>query len=151
MDLFKDEPRAPLRANVAHRKTAAERMLEILEKVKPSDLSIQDAIDRGVLDPFGVTQEVRDAFARLRPAEQIFAAFWGVEGVDSKAHLALCRHAALMERDGLLRGLKVDKDMLVVEVTAVDILDDVIPPGIEVGPELSAAALRCKQALRGHE
>lgn len=151
MDLFKDEPRAPLRATVAHRKTAAERMLEILEKVKPSDLSIQDAIDRGVLDPFGVTQEVRDAFARLRPSEQIFAAFWGVAGVDSKAHLALCRHAAFMERDGLLRDLKVDRSLIAVEVSESDGLDDVIPPGTEVGPELAAAALRCRRALRGEK
>ena len=151
MDLFKDEPRAPLRANVAQRKTPAERMLEILEKVKPSDLSIQDAIDRGVLDPFGVTQEVRDAFARLKPSEQIFAAFWGVAGVDGKALLALCRHAAFMERDGLLRDLKVDKELIACPVSDSDGLDDVIPPGTPVGPELAAAALRCKQALRGQQ
>lgn len=150
MALFDDSPRAPLRA-VEKRKPITDRLLDILEKVRPSDLSIQDAIQRGVLDPFGVTQEVRDAFARLRPSEQIFAAFHGVEGVDGDALLALCRHAAFMERDGLLRDLKVNKELIACPVSDSDGLDDVIPPGTPVGPELSAAALRCKQALRGQQ
>lgn len=150
MALFDDTPRAPLRANV-ERKTPAERMLEIMEKVRPTDLSIRDAIARGVLDPFGVTQEVRDAFARLRPSEQVFAAFFGVEGVNAEAHMELCRHTAKMERAGLLRDLKVDRSAIECGPVESDGLDHVIPPGVEVGPELAAAVLRCREQLRSKQ
>lgn len=151
MSIFDDDaPRAPLRATV-QRKTPAERLLEILEKVKPSDLSIQDAIKRGALDPFGVTQEVRDAFARLRPSEQMFAAFFEAPGVDQKALAALCRHTAKMERAGLLRDLKVDRSLINCAPVESDGLDHVIPPGVEVGPELAAAVLRCREQLRSKQ
>ncbi|QHJ80422.1 MAG: hypothetical protein [Bacteriophage sp.] len=143
MEIFGSNGVAPVR-----RKTSAEKLLEILEKVTPTDLSIQDAIDRGVLDRFGVTQEVRDAFARLRPSEQIFAAFFGVEGVNDEAMMALCRHTANMERAGLLRDLKVDRSLIECAPVESDGLDHVIPPGVEVGPELAAAVLRCREQLR---
>lgn len=146
MGIFGSNGVAPVR-----RKSSAEKLLEILEKVRPADLSIQDAIDRGVLDPFGVTQDVRDAFARLRPSEQLFAAFFGVEGVNVEAHLELCRHTAKMERAGLLRDLKVDKELIACPVSDSDGLDYVIPPGTEVGPELAAAVLRCRNELRSQK
>lgn len=146
MEIFGSNGVAPVR-----RKTSGEKLLEILEKVRPADLSIQDAIDRGVLDPFGVTQDVRDAFARLRPSEQIFAAFFGVEGVNDEAMMALCRHAAKMERAGLLRDLKVDRSAIECGPVESDGLDHVIPPGVEVGPELAAAVLRCREQLRSKQ
>lgn len=146
MEIFGSNGVAPVR-----RKTSGEKLLEILEKVRPADLSIQDAIDRGVLDPFGVTQDVRDAFARLRPSEQIFAAFFGVEGVDDEAMMALCRHTAKMERAGLLRDLKVDRSAIECAPVESDGLDHVIPPGVEVGPELAAAVLRCREQLRSKQ
>ncbi|QBZ71567.1 hypothetical protein HOV35_gp02 [Escherichia phage Sortsne] len=146
MEIFGSNGVAPVR-----RKTSAEKLLEILEKVTPTDLSIQDAIDRGVLDRFGVTQEVRDAFARLRPSEQIFAAFFGVEGVNDEAMMALCRHTANMERAGLLRDLKVDRSLIECAPVESDGLDHVIPPGVEVGPELAAAVLRCREQLRSKQ
>lgn len=146
MSIFGSNGVAPVR-----RKSSAEKLLDILEKVRPADLSIQDAIDRGVLDPFGVTQDVRDAFARLRPSEQVFVAFYGVDGVNAEAHMALCRHTASMERAGLLRDLKVDRSLINCAPVESDGLDHVIPPGTEVGPELAAAALRCREQLRSKQ
>lgn len=142
MSLFDDDaPRAPLRATVAPRKTPQERLLEILEKVRSTDPSIEEAIAQGRMDPYLPTVETRNAFCALRPSEQIFAAFWDCPGVDRKKLMDLCRHAGKMERAGQLRDLKVDRSKLATTETG-------IPPGVEIGPELALAALQCKQAMR---
>lgn len=121
MSLFDDTPRAPLRATVATRKTPQEKLLEILEKVRSTDPSIQDAIEQGRMDPYLPTVETRNAFLSLRPSEQIFAAFWDCPGVDRKKLLTLCRHAGKMERAGLLRDLRVDRSKLATEETEAGI------------------------------
>lgn len=142
MSLFDDDaPRAPLRATVAPRKTPQERLLEILEKVRSTDPSIEEAIAQGRMDPYLPTVETRNAFCALRPSEQIFAAFWDCPGVDRKKLMDLCRHAGKMERAGQLRDLKVDRSKLATTETG-------FPPGVEIGPELALAALQCKQAMR---
>lgn len=143
MSLFDDsKPAAPLRATVK-RKTAMERRLEILEKVRSTDPSILEAIEQGRMDPYLPTVETRNAFCALRPSEQIFAAFWDCPGVDRKKLLDLCRHAGQMERAGLLRDLRVDRSKLAPPVSETE-----FPPGVEIGPELALAALQCKQAMR---
>lgn len=142
MSLFDDDaPRAPLLATVTPCKTPQEKLLEILEKVRSTDPSIEEAIAQGRMSPYLPTVETRNAFLTLRPSEQIFAAFWDCPGVDRKKLMELCRHAGQMERAGQLRGLKVDRSKLETTETG-------FPPGVEIGPEMALAALQCKQAMR---
>lgn len=141
MSLFDDSrPAAPLWATVK-RKTAMDRRLEILEKVRSTDPSILEAIEQGRMDPYLPTVETRNAFCALRPSEQIFAAFWACPGVDRKKLMDLCRHAGKMERAGQLRDLKVDRSKLATTETE-------IPPGTEIGQEFAAAILQCKSHMR---
>lgn len=140
MSAFDDDQPATAVRSVT-RKTAIEKRLEILDKVRSTDPSILEAVDQGRLSGYLPTVETRNAFSMLRTSEQIFAAFFECPGVDQRKLSELCRHTAKMERAGTLRDVKVDRTKVVVTESG-------IPPGMEVGPEMALACLTARELIR---